>query len=418
MAIPRIGQEVIVTYLDGDPDQPVIGGRTYRETNLPPYELPKHQTLATVKSKEFGAWRASELRFDDTAQEISAALMNDHGSSALHLGYLTHPRPEGGQPRGEGFELRTDERGAVRAAKGLLVTTEAQPQANGGQLDRAQIVSQLEAALKLAKSLGDYAGQHEGIAHDAQAQQQLSESVCDLGHGANDEPNGTGGGEPVVAVSAPAGIAVATPRSIALVAGQQLNAVAQDHMQLTSGGRTVLNAADSLGLFTQGGELRAIAHQGPVLVQAQHNKMQLQAQQSVEITSSQSHVLAAAQKRLTLMCGGAYLRMEGGNIELGMPGTFTVKASSHAFIGPSSASAAFNQWDATPFDQVYVVRDEATLKPLANTLVELCRQDGTSLRLTTDAEGRLPIQKSLLMERMVLRIVGAAAPSNDTEPTV
>nr|WP_279237461.1 DUF2345 domain-containing protein [Dyella sedimenti] len=239
-----------------------------------------------------------------------------------------------------------------------------------------------------------------------------------MGHGANDEPNGTGGGEPVVAVSAPAGIAVATPRSIALVAGQQLNAVAQDHMQLTSGGRTVLNAADSLGLFTQGGELRAIAHQGPVLVQAQHNKMQLQAQQSVEITSSQSHVLAAAQKRLTLMCGGAYLRMEGGNIELGMPGTFTVKASSHAFIGPSSASAAFNQWDATPFDQVYVVRDEATLKPLANTLVELCRQDGTSLRLTTDAEGRLPIQKSLLMERMVLRIVGAAAPSNDTEPTV
>ncbi|WP_273863291.1 type VI secretion system Vgr family protein, partial [Pseudomonas sp. B3G-3] len=77
-----------------------------------------------------------ELRIDDTTKEISAALMNDHGASHLHLGYLTHPRPDGGKPRGEGFELRTDLHGALRATQGLLLTTEAQAEANGGQLDR------------------------------------------------------------------------------------------------------------------------------------------------------------------------------------------------------------------------------------------------------------------------------------------
>ncbi|MGU0746662.1 type VI secretion system Vgr family protein, partial [Pseudomonas aeruginosa] len=126
MAIPRIGQEVIVDYLDGDCDQPIVTGRTYRATNRPPYALPDHKILSTIKSKEYKGSRANELRIDDTTAQISAALMSDHGASALHLGYLTHPRPEGGKPRGEGFELRTDEHGAVRAAKGLLLSTEEQ----------------------------------------------------------------------------------------------------------------------------------------------------------------------------------------------------------------------------------------------------------------------------------------------------
>ncbi|MCS5516030.1 type VI secretion system Vgr family protein [Pseudomonas qingdaonensis] len=55
---------------------------------------------------------------------MSIALRSDHGASAINLGYLTHLRPSGGQPRGEGFELRTDRHGAVRAAAGLLLTTE------------------------------------------------------------------------------------------------------------------------------------------------------------------------------------------------------------------------------------------------------------------------------------------------------
>ena len=65
MAIPRIGQEVIVEFLDGDIDQPIITGRTYNAHNLPPYELPVNKTRTTWKSDSHKAEGFNELRFED-----------------------------------------------------------------------------------------------------------------------------------------------------------------------------------------------------------------------------------------------------------------------------------------------------------------------------------------------------------------
>ena len=65
MAIPRIGQELIIQYFDGDPDQPIATGRAYREANLPPYELPKHKTRMTIKSQTHKGDGFNELRFED-----------------------------------------------------------------------------------------------------------------------------------------------------------------------------------------------------------------------------------------------------------------------------------------------------------------------------------------------------------------
>ena len=55
MMIPRIGHEVLVKFLNGDPDQPIVVGRTYHSTTEPPYELPKHKTRMTIKSKPIRA---------------------------------------------------------------------------------------------------------------------------------------------------------------------------------------------------------------------------------------------------------------------------------------------------------------------------------------------------------------------------
>ena len=49
IAIPRIGHEVMVDFLEGDPDQPIIMGRTYHSTTEPPYALPEHKTRMTIK---------------------------------------------------------------------------------------------------------------------------------------------------------------------------------------------------------------------------------------------------------------------------------------------------------------------------------------------------------------------------------
>ena len=69
MAIPRIGNEVIVSFLDGDPDQPIITGRTYHATNTPPYALPEHKTRTTLKTRTHKGEGSNELRFEDEAEE-------------------------------------------------------------------------------------------------------------------------------------------------------------------------------------------------------------------------------------------------------------------------------------------------------------------------------------------------------------
>ncbi len=82
MAIPRIGQEVIVEYLEGDPDQPIIIGRTYHGTNRPPYRLPEHKTRMTIKSQTHKGTGFNELRFEDEAgeEEVFMHAQKDHNT--------------------------------------------------------------------------------------------------------------------------------------------------------------------------------------------------------------------------------------------------------------------------------------------------------------------------------------------------
>ncbi|WGE70136.1 type VI secretion system tip protein VgrG [Actinobacillus equuli subsp. haemolyticus] len=67
--IPRIGDEVLVKYLNGDPDQPIVVGRTYHSTTEPPYNLPEQKTRMTIKSKTHKGNGFNELRFEDEKGE-------------------------------------------------------------------------------------------------------------------------------------------------------------------------------------------------------------------------------------------------------------------------------------------------------------------------------------------------------------
>jgi type VI secretion system secreted protein VgrG len=69
VALPRVGNEVIVDYLDGDPDKPVIVGRTYHATNRPPYALPDHKTRMVIRSKSVGGSGSNELHFEDATDK-------------------------------------------------------------------------------------------------------------------------------------------------------------------------------------------------------------------------------------------------------------------------------------------------------------------------------------------------------------
>ncbi|MFD4836912.1 type VI secretion system Vgr family protein [Achromobacter sp. NPDC058515] len=86
MAIPRVGQEVIVGNYDGDPDQPVIIGRTYNALQRPPYELPRHKTRMTIKSDTHKGQGYNELRFEDEAgqEEIYVHAQKDQNIKVNH----------------------------------------------------------------------------------------------------------------------------------------------------------------------------------------------------------------------------------------------------------------------------------------------------------------------------------------------
>ena len=98
MAIPRIGQEVIVNYLDGDADQPVITGRTHMALQLPPYELPRHKTRMTIKSQTHKGQGYNELRFEDERdqEEIYVHAQKDQNIHVNHdeSTFVGHDRSE------------------------------------------------------------------------------------------------------------------------------------------------------------------------------------------------------------------------------------------------------------------------------------------------------------------------------------
>jgi type VI secretion system secreted protein VgrG len=66
MALPRVGQEVLVEFVEGDPDQPVVVGRVYSGTNQVPYKLPEHRTVSGWKSASSpGGNGSNEILFED-----------------------------------------------------------------------------------------------------------------------------------------------------------------------------------------------------------------------------------------------------------------------------------------------------------------------------------------------------------------
>ncbi|WP_099431115.1 type VI secretion system Vgr family protein [Pseudomonas mosselii] len=86
MAIPRIGQDVVIQYINADPDQPMITGRTYCGNQRPPYELPKHRTRMTIKSKTHKGQGFNELRFEDELgqEEVFIHAQRDQNNRVGH----------------------------------------------------------------------------------------------------------------------------------------------------------------------------------------------------------------------------------------------------------------------------------------------------------------------------------------------
>lgn len=409
--LPRVGMEVLLGCLSGDPDRLVIIAVLSNGANPPATfthtgALPGNRYVSGIKTKEIKGRRYNQLRLDDTPSQISAQLASEHAHTQLNLGYLTQPRKDGhGTDRGEGAELRTDAAAALRAAQGILLTTYARSQASGGQLDRDELVGLLGQCTELFKSLGDYAGQHGGQAADTAGQATIADAFKEW------KPGGTGSGAAgdgaaLMAFGAQAGSLNVTPKTHVTYAGVNIDQVAQQHVQVTSGERINLHGGRGVAMFAHSEGVSAIANQGKVTIQSQNDDTQVDSAKNIQLTAAGGKLAGMASDQVVFITsGGAYLKLHGSDIELGCPGTFTVKSAGHSWDGPASMSADMPKFDHAALGRVPKLVRATDGNAAAGFDGQVQKASGALSNLKTDAVGELPAVHADQFEKLAVQFV-------------
>lgn len=318
------GTEVAVMFDGGHPDRPFIAWSLHDSRH------PDHVTLENYKRNILRTPAANELRLQDDRGRENIHLSTPYsGRSQLNLGYNVADN-DAKQLRGEGAELRTDGHGVVRAAKGVFITADGQPQANGLMLDMQAAVSELEAAIQQASSLRAAAEMAKAELADVQKQTDLL--------------NGTLKNlqQQALLLSAPSGIAQVTPASIQLAAGQNLIATTGQDADISIGKKLRIAVTETLSLFAKQLGIKLFAAAGKVEIQAQSDALDLLAMKDMQISSQSGKVTVSAQTELLLECGGAWIQMKGGSITLGGSGNVTVKAGTLEKLGAASMQGSIS----------------------------------------------------------------------------
>ncbi|MDA8521084.1 type VI secretion system Vgr family protein [Acidovorax sp. NCPPB 4044] len=341
--LPRIGQEVVVDFLNGDPDYPLITGRVYNADQMPPWKLPDHKTQSgTLTHWSKGGGGASMLRFEDKKGMEHLELSNTYGNTYLNMGYLMHQGS--GSQRGYGFELRTDLWGSIRADKGLLITTYNQDFTSRVSVNNPDGFEHLGASLANTSSLMQEAGQAVSSAQstigalNAMKSSQISSlgtaiaaitggsaggaaSLAKMASalGGGGDGGGGGGGEtamptntdpampdarglmdlsrditkPVVSIVSPEGQSLISPKPIVVSSGQSTSVHATQHITVSSGAQlTQLAKSGMLTHVTSGGQTNMVSA-GDVASVAKTGHMNLVAEQNITLSSTalNAHVL-------------------------------------------------------------------------------------------------------------------------------
>ena len=338
IGLPRIGTEVLVNFLGGDPDKPVIVGQLYNQQARPPAlsnldDLPGNRYLSGLKSREINGNRSNQFRMDDTNGQISAQLASEHGFSQLNLGWLVEPRTEGhGKQRGEGAELRSDMKVAVRGEQGVLITAEPGSASKGQQLDRSELIRIAEGLQKLVLQLGEQAEQHAGDKASGKELSSLIDKLKTLGDS----------GAPIVAVSGPAGLISTSAQNVAIGAATTIDIISAGATCLASGDTASIRSVQGMSLFANEGGVKVTAASGQVTIQAQDEQISLLAKKVLEIISNTDWVTIKAKKGVRINGGGAELELSAGGIKGYTSGKHEMHAADHQTFPGQSRSTQFS----------------------------------------------------------------------------
>ncbi|WP_171299365.1 type VI secretion system Vgr family protein [Acinetobacter pittii] len=336
--LPRVGEIVVIDFFDGNIDRPFVVGRIHEAERYPTQfdqkgQLPDTKKLSGIRSEEVDGKGFNQLRFDDTTGQISAQLQSSHAASQLNLGNLSHPKDKAeSDGRGEGFELRTDQWGAVRAGSGLLVTTHKQDQAQGVPLDANEAKQQIEGGLNNAKALSEVAKNQQIDPLDMLENIQTFLEVLKQ----EDPKKAAEFQSAVMLLASPKSIAVSSNEDIHLIANGQLTQSAGDSINISTQKNILSHASQKISLFAAQEGARFFAGQGKVEIQAQGDALDVIARKGVQITSTEDTVYITSPTEINLTANGSQVKLNGSGIFPVTGGKLEVKAGQHLFMGGSS----------------------------------------------------------------------------------
>lgn len=372
------GTEVSIAFEEGNPDRPYIAGVKHDSAHT------DHVTIQNYKRNVLRTPANNKIRLDDERGKGHIKVSTEYGGkSQLNLGHLVDA---GKQQRGEGFELRTDMWGAVRAKKGIFISADAQDKAQGQVLDMTDALAQLREAQSLVEALCSATEVAKAELADLQTQKvMMSEALEELKKSA-------------MLLSAPEGIAQVTPKSLQLSAGENIISTSGKNSDFSVLKKFTVAAGETVSLFAQKLGIKIFAGKGKVEIQAQGDEMLLDALKDIRISSSEGRILISAKNEIILTSGGGYIRIGDGTVECAAPDKIIERGAVWQKFSGQSISQAMQQWDSADFAVTPEILWQQTGKPAKNQKVQVTRGDGSVVEMTTDEQGRLPIQSGLFVE--------------------
>lgn len=314
------GTEVAIAFEEGNPDRPYIAYALHDSKHG------DHVTLQNYKRNVLRTPANNKLRLDDERGKEHIKLSTEYGGKTqLNLGHLVDSQK---QQRGEGFELRTDDWGAIRAGKGIFISADGQPKAGGKVLEMGAALAELQAAVQTTSALRYAAESAKAELADVEKQTALmNERLKQLE-------------QRVLLLSAPSGIAQVTPGSLQLSAGENLIATAGEDADLSISKKFRLAVGETISLFAKTLGMKLFAASGKVELQAQTDAMDIFSRKGMSIASQEDAVVITAKTELRLECGGAFISMKDGNITVAAPGNCFVKCDMLQKSGPASHNSS------------------------------------------------------------------------------